>query len=86
MRDVLDTAFEITKLVKLSPKQESQLKNITCDADKVERTKGLRILCPTRWTVRADAVDNILTNYIQLNELWRWAVSEYKGTETKAKV
>ena len=87
MKDALDTAFEITKLVKLSPKRESQLKKITSDLDSTSHTaKGLRILCPTRWTVRAETMERIIENYIPLNELWTWAVSEYKDTETKARV
>ena len=31
---------------------------------------GFRVLCPTRWTVRAASLKSVLTNYVALQELW----------------
>ena len=31
---------------------------------------GIRVLCPTCWTVRADSIKSILDNYSYLLELW----------------
>ena len=45
---------------------------------------NIRVLCPTRWTVRGDAMESILAIYGPLNELWNWASSEYEDTGTKA--
>ena len=58
IRDALDTSFEITKLVKYSPKRESALKaiqdNVNCAEDEDEGyRKNIRMFCQTRWTVRA---------------------------------
>ena len=61
MQDVLDTAHEITKLIKKSPARGAIFKclkeEIGCDSS------GIRVLCPTRWTVRADALNSILDNF-----------------------
>ena len=61
MKDVLDTVYEITKLIKKSPKRDSIFKkykdNISTDSP------GICILCPTCWTVRAEALASIAENY-----------------------
>lgn len=31
---------------------------------------GIRSFCPTRWTVRADAIESIIENYNTLKRLW----------------
>ena len=31
---------------------------------------GFRVLCPTRWTVRANSLQSVLDNYSVLQELW----------------
>ena len=36
---------------------------------------GVRVLCPTRWTVRADSMESIVRNYSVLQELWDEAVT-----------
>ena len=50
MKDSLDTVYEITKLVKFSPKREAQLRNIKADFgnDSDEKdASNIRVLCPT---------------------------------------
>ena len=70
--DALDVAFEITKLVKFSPK-----KNAAFDWIKFEVVEedgfapGIRTLCPTRWTVRGNSIGSILENYLVLKQLWK---------------
>ena len=59
LRDVLDTVFEITKLLKFS-------RDALFDKLKQEiapGTPGFRILCPTRWTVQAVSLKSVLDNY-----------------------
>ena len=49
MKRVLDITHEITKLVKFSPRRDShyqQLRN-----EMARGNCGVRVLCPTRWTV-----------------------------------
>ena len=68
MKDALDTSYELIKLVKKLPR---------CDAifQKLKKqmpsdSPGIRVLCPTRWTVRAKALHSILANYEVLQILW----------------
>lgn len=51
MEDTLDTTYEITKLIKKSPKREVIFKKFKDDI--TAGSPGIRTLCPTRWTVRA---------------------------------
>ena len=43
---------------------------------------GIRTLCPTRWTVRANAMESIIKNYQILQELWEKAADIIHDTET----
>ena len=68
MKSCLDTAYEITKLIKYSPRREAifhALKNELSSS-----TCGIRVLCPTRWTVRAESLASILSNYSVLRAMW----------------
>lgn len=67
MKDALDITHEIIKLGKDSPKRQSCFEKIKVDAS--PDTPGIRVLCPTRWTVRAEALQSILQNYQVLVEL-----------------
>ena len=44
MKDSLDTAFEVSKLVKFSPKRDVQLDKLK--ADLTPDSPGFRVLCP----------------------------------------
>ena len=68
MKDALDTTREITKLIKKSPRRDACFANLK--AEMAPDTPGIRVLCPTRWTVRAEALQSILENYQVLLELW----------------
>ena len=71
-RDALDIAFEITRLIKFSPKRNAAFDKIKSSADDDGYTNpiGIRTFCRTRWTVRGDAVESIQVNYSTLNTLW----------------
>ncbi|CAC5378353.1 unnamed protein product [Mytilus coruscus] len=47
---------------------------------------GIRVLCPTRWTVKADAMIAIINNYESLKKLWEWSLYKLKDTDMKARV
>ena len=68
MKSGLDVVFEISKRIKKSPKRDEifqKLKEeITVD------TPGFRVLCPTRWTVRAASLQSVLDNYEVLLQVW----------------
>ena len=57
LEDTLDTVYEITKLIKKSPKRDMIFKNIKDDF--AMGSPGIRILCPTLWTVRAESMASI---------------------------
>ncbi len=47
---------------------------------------GIRVLCPTRWTVKADSMNSIINNYNVLQDLWEVAVTVVRDTEVIARV
>ena len=47
---------------------------------------GVRVLCPTRWTVRAEALASITSNFEPLQRTWEEAVEVVQDTETKARI
>ena len=61
IKNALDTAFELSKLLKYSSKRNAQFKNI--HAEIAPEQPGFRTLCPKRWTVRASSLNSILQNY-----------------------
>lgn len=84
MRDALDTAYEIVKLVKKSPRRDATLQKIKQEMP--ESSPGIRVLCPTRWTVRADALQSIISNYEVLQRLWLESLDFVKETEMKCRI
>ena len=64
LRNTLDTVEEMTKLIKKSPKRQAIFQKIkddvACDSP------GIRLLAPTRWTIRARAFTSISENYVAL--------------------
>ena len=47
---------------------------------------GMRVLCPTRWTGRADSLKSVLDNYIVLQELWEESEQTTKDSGISARV
>ena len=52
----------------------------------VGSTPGIRVLCPTRWTVRAESIHSILANYNILQRTWEEALEATQDTEAKARI
>ena len=84
MEAALDTVHEITKLIKKSPKREVIFKQTKSYV--TPGSPGIRILCPTRWTVRAEALTSISENYKVLQSTWYEARSATKDTETRSRI
>ena len=84
MKDALDTTHEIVKLLKRSPKRDTCF--VSLKADLAPDTAGIRVLCPTRWTVWAESLRNIIDNYEVLNEVWVESLEEVTDTEIKARI
>ncbi len=85
MKDALDTTHEVTKLINYSPRREAIFKDIK-EAIPGESNPGIRVLCPTRWTVKATAFVSIMSNFETLQLTWKKAVSIVRDTETKARI
>ena len=84
MKKALEMTHEITKLVKYSPRRENLFHSIK--GEMAPGTPGVRTLCPTRWTVRADSMQSIIQNYTVLQELWEQAADIVHDTETIARI
>ena len=59
--------MDVIQLIKYSPKRQMIFETIQHQQDS-STTSGIRTLCPTRWTVRAGALQAILNNYECLKE------------------
>ena len=70
LRDTLDVTREITNLIKESPRREAIFKRLKGAKELEKGSPGIRVLCPTRWTVKADTLKSVLDNYETLIEVW----------------
>lgn len=84
LKDSLDLIFEVSKLVKFSPKRDvhfEKLKNeLALDSP------GFHVLCPTRWTIRASSFKSVIDNYIVLQKLWEESIDEGIDPSIKARI
>ena len=63
LRDALDTVRDIVKLINYSPKRKTLFSEKLHDHSVSCNSSGLKPLCPTRWTVRAEAIDAVIKQY-----------------------
>ena len=61
MRDAFDIVLELSKIFKYSAKKKAML--IKMQSELSPQTPGVKPLCPTRWTVRAESLRSLLLNY-----------------------
>ena len=65
IRNAMNFIFTLVQLIRFSPKRlslfDSIRKNITVNTG--ENTPSLRMVCPTRWTIRHTSISSILQNY-----------------------
>ena len=87
-RDSMDTAFEISKLIRFSPKRNAAFDRIKVEvpADEEGYTMGIRAFCPTRWTVRGDAIASIIENYKILKQLWDESLETKLDPDIKGRI
>ena len=85
----LSVCLKIFSASKSSPKREAMFKDIKkaneseC-IDLPSKKSGIRVLCPTRWTVRAEALGSVINNYSSLLETFEAALETTRDTDTKA--
>ena len=85
LKDALGVHSLITKLLKYSPRREGIFLRLKENLPGSTAT-GIRVLCPTKWTVRADSLASILENFQALQETWQESVEVAHDTETKARI
>ena len=87
--------YEITKLIKKSPKREAEFHRKQAEFCGLMKrdfhvydmdSLTLKILCPTRWTVRAASLRATLKHYGILMKLWRWAQDNVSDSDMKARI
>ena len=59
LKDILDTCFEISKLLKSSPKRDAAFEALKSQL--VPSNPGFRTLCPTRWTAVATSLNSVIS-------------------------
>ena len=84
LRDTLDTCFEMSKLLKYSPKRDAAFEALRLQL--APSNPGFRTLCPTRWTVRATALNSIYQNFTILKEFWDQARDFNVDSECRARI
>lgn len=84
MKSALDTTYEITKLIKLSPRRDAVFKDLQAESE--SSSSSIKLLCPTRWTVRAESLLSIINNYSVLLDTWDEVSEIARDTETKARI
>ena len=80
--DALEVVREIGKLVKKSSQRDTKLER---SGQKLKMTH-VHDLCPTRWTVRGEALAATLNNYSELIDLWDWSLTIPIDTEMKTRI
>ena len=89
VQNALEVCYEIIQLVKKSPRRDAilkQLKEKISQPEESPATIGIRALCPTRWTVRAQSMKSILANYDHLQQLWEVSLEIVKDVEMKSRI
>ena len=84
LKDALEITFEVSKLVKYSPKRDVIFEKLKDHL--APDTPGFRVLCPTRWTVRANSLQSVLDNYSVLQELWEESKDKASDPSVKARI
>ena len=84
MKDTLDVVIEVSKLIKKSPKRDAAFDKLK--AELAPETPGFRVLCPTRWTVRAGSLQSVIDNYEILLLVWGEALEGSLDGEMRARI
>ena len=84
MSNALDTSFEISKLIKYSPKRNAML--VKFKRDLAPDCPGFRVLCPTRWTVGGDSLKGVINNYAVLLEEFNLCLEARLEPDIKSRI
>ena len=84
VKSFLEVTFEVSKLITYSPKRQRIFENIK--KDPLNTSPGVRVLCPTRRTVKAATFSSISENYNALQMTWETALEDTTDTEVKSRI
>ncbi|XP_076341725.1 zinc finger MYM-type protein 1-like [Tachypleus tridentatus] len=84
LADTLDITYEICKLIKFSPKCQGLLEKIKANINL--ETAGLKVICPTRWTVRGQSFARIIANHKALLLEWDVCLEDHLDSEMRARI
>ena len=77
-------AGEISNLIKKSPKRDAMLQKIRKDISL--EYPGFIVLCPTKWTIKAESMKNILDNWVALQQVCDESLNEILDAEIKGRI
>lgn len=83
MKSCLEVVYEISKLIKKS-KRDAMFQKLKGEI--AAETPGFRVLCPTRWTVRASSIQIVLDNFEVLLGVWEESKSSNIDSKTWARI
>ena len=83
INEALDTVLELSKIFKYSAKKKSMLLQVKSEL--APDCPGLKPLCPTRWTVRAESLRSVLNNYAVIQSVLEEIVHEYREATASAR-
>lgn len=84
MKTAFEVVAEVSKLIKKSPKRDAAFEKIK--GELAPETPGFRVLCPTRWTVRAASLQSVVDNYEVLLHVWQEALGGSLDGEMRARI
>ena len=67
----------LSKIFKYSAKKKAMLLKLKCEL--APGNPGVKPLCPTRWTVRAESLRSVITNYGVILTVLEGILEEYRG-------
>ena len=85
IKNAFNTANKIVNLVKKIPSSRSFVGSPERRAV-ITFTWYIRSLCPTRWTMNAECLDRILSNYKVLYVLWEESLDYVKETDMRSRI
>jgi len=84
VKSSIEVVFEISKLIKKSPKRDAVFQRLKESLS--PDTPGFRVLCPTRWTVRAASLQSVIDNYNVLLGVWEESKESSLDSEMKFRI
>lgn len=82
---LMKSAFEtVNELIKKSPKRDGMFQKLKQEI--AHDSPGFRVLCPTRWTVRAASMNSVLDNYEVLLGVWEESKGSHLDSDMKARI